>query len=58
MSNYYAYARPKRRDKGSFPHPLLKVEMIDNYFGLHQYGVRFPNGLVYREEDCEIKLTI
>lgn len=29
------------------------VDMLDNYFGEHQYGVVFSNGEVLREEDCE-----
>jgi hypothetical protein len=50
MSNYYDYARPKGKRA---PHTFSKVEMCDNYFGNHIYGVKFPDGNVLRKEDCE-----
>ena len=51
MSNYYTMA--KNPLTGEFE----KVEMLDNYFGLHRYGVEFENGdtNVYRAEEVEIK---
>jgi len=27
------------------------AEWLDDYFGEHNYGVRFPDGRVYREEE-------
>lgn len=47
MSNYKTKARLKG-DK-----EFQEVEMLDDYFGSHQYGVRFPDGKVYEENDCE-----
>ena len=29
--------------------------MVDDYWGHHEYGVKFQDGEVYRLEDCEIK---
>jgi hypothetical protein len=49
MSNFYALAREKNTD-----HKFLKVTMVDNYFGGHKYGVKFPNGFVLKAEDCDI----
>ena len=47
MSNYHTKA--KRPDGESFE----DVEMLDDYFGRHRYGVRFSDGVVYKEEECE-----
>lgn len=38
MSNYYAVAK---EPGGEY---YETVEMIDNYFGNHEYGVKFPDG--------------
>ncbi len=46
MSSYNAIAkRPKGTD-------FENVAMIDDYFGHHQYGVKFPDGSIYREGEC------
>lgn len=52
MSNFFTKAKKPGRDK------FEKVEMIDNYFGSHEYGVRFPDGEVFHERECEIKKDI
>lgn len=49
MSSYGVEA--KKPDGEEFE-PAL---MLDNYYGRRQYGVKFGDGSVYREEDCEIK---
>ena len=38
---------------------LLKIaEWLDDYFGPHEYGVRFEgNTKVYREEDVDVNLA-
>ncbi len=45
MSNYYASAT----------HPVTgevqRVEMLDDHYGRHQYGVRFPNGDIFPVDD-------
>lgn len=32
-----------------------EAEFLDDYFGSHIYGVKFKNGMVYRESEIEIK---
>jgi len=32
---------------------LETVAMLDNYFGHGQYGVKFPDGDIFREADVE-----
>lgn len=32
-----------------------EVEMLDDYFGRHKYGVKFPDGEIYFVENCEFK---
>ena len=49
MSNYKTKA--KRPDGLYFE----DVEMLDDFWGHHEYGVRFPDGEVFREKDCEFK---
>lgn len=49
MSNFKAKA--KRPDSNKWE----EVEMLDNYFGSHVYGVRFPDGKVIKESKCEVK---
>ena len=49
MSNYKTKA--KRPDGKKWE----DVYMLDNFFGLHNYGVQFPDDKVYPEEQCEIK---
>ena len=47
MSNYSTQSkRPGGTD-------YEDVDMLDNYFGKHKYGVRFPDGEIYHEEDCD-----
>jgi hypothetical protein len=48
MANYQTKARRKDSTSSAYE----DVEMLDNYFGLHIYGVRFPNGDVLEEKDC------
>lgn len=51
MSNFTARARLKGSD-GEFK----LVTLVDNYFGEHQYGVRFMGGTTfYREEEVEFE---
>jgi len=49
MSSYKSKAKKPGSDDWE------EVWMMDNWYGLHQYGVQFPDGKVYPEEDCEIK---
>jgi len=49
MSNYYTEAK---RPKGK---KFEKVLMMDNCYGHHLYGVKFPDGSVFREENCKFK---
>ena len=60
MSNYYTKAKRKMITNETIKGLKAfgeweKVEMLDDYFGHHQYGVRFPDGEVYKKEDCIIK---
>jgi hypothetical protein len=48
MSNFEAFAI---RPGGTEEEP---VTMLDNYFVL-EYGVRFPDGRVYKESVCTVK---
>ena len=43
MSNFHAHAFHPETGK------LQQVEMLDGYFGVRRYGVRFPDGQVYSE---------
>jgi hypothetical protein len=43
MSNYYAKAIDPKTGKTE------TVEMLDNFYGRHSYGVRFPDGQTYGE---------
>ena len=47
MSNYYSKAK---RPNGT---EFEEVEMIDDYYGSHRYGVKFLDGEVYKEEECK-----
>lgn len=49
MSSYGVEAK---RPNGTEFEPAL---MLDNYFGLHRYGVKFGDGEVFKEEECETK---
>lgn len=54
MSNFISVAmRPKRGRPPKVPRGFESVTMLDNYYGLHRYGVRFPDGKVYLEEKCK-----
>lgn len=53
MSNYITYARPKGMAEGQ--QQFLRVTMLDNYFGRRRYGVKFPNGFILEEHQCEFK---
>ena len=48
MSHYFAKAINPRTGEveGAF--------FIDDYFGRHQYGVKFADGTVHREEDVTV----
>ena len=49
MSNYQAHGK----------HPITKewfvVDMLDDFYGPHEYAVRFPDGTIYRREIVEIE---
>lgn len=49
MSSYNAFGRRKNSVVWE------KVIMLDDYFGSHEYGVQFPDGNVYAEDECEFK---
>jgi hypothetical protein len=40
-----------RRTKNPVTGEYEEAFWIDDYFGRHRYGVRFPSGVVYRETD-------
>lgn len=48
MSNYIALA--KHPETGVVEH----AEWLDDYFGKHQYGVRFSDGKVFRSQQCHV----
>ena len=48
MSDYLTKAKRPGSDEWE------PVEMRDNYYGPHNYGVQFPDGHVYPDGDCEI----
>lgn len=31
---------------------IAMCDYLDDYYGRHKYGVRFPNGDIYPEEEC------
>ena len=47
MSNYTKLTQHPRTGE------TLEASWLDDYFGRHRYGVRFPNGDVFREEEVE-----
>jgi len=50
MSNYFTRAiRPYGTE-------FEDVIMIDDYFGKHRYGVEFPDGQIYKKEECEFEI--
>jgi hypothetical protein len=49
MSNYKTIARRKGQKDWE------EVNMLDNYFGRHQYGVEFKNGEILVEREVEFK---
>lgn len=49
MSCFFSEAKRKKEDK------FETVEMIDDFYGKHEYGIRFANGDTYREEDVILK---
>jgi len=46
MSNFYALT------KRSHSKETEVAEWLDDYYGPHRFGVRFPDGKVYRSESC------
>ena len=48
MSSYGAEAK---KPNGKEFEPVL---ILDDYYGKHRYGVKFGDGEVYPEEECEI----
>jgi hypothetical protein len=48
MSNYQTKAK---RPNGT---EYEKVNMLDDHYGKHEYGVEFPDGAIYPEKDCEV----
>jgi hypothetical protein len=47
MSNFY------RQTKNPKTGQIEQAEWLDDYFGSRKYGVRFPDGMVYRPEEVE-----
>jgi len=46
MSNYYEDAwHPVKKT-------IEKAEWLDDYFGKHQYGVRFLDGQIFKADEC------
>lgn len=54
MSNYFTKAKRPRQKNYTKEKQWEEVEMLDNYFGSHKYGVKFPDGKVYPEEECVV----
>lgn len=52
MSDYPTKAKRPESDEWE------PVTMRDDWYGKHRYGVQFPDGRVYPEEECEIKENI
>lgn len=48
MSTYNAKAKNPRTGE------VEEAVFMDDYFGRHRYGVQFPDGSVYREEEIEL----
>jgi hypothetical protein len=48
MSNYFAKAKRKLDTEYEY------VQMLDNYYGKHKYGVLFLDNSIVKEEDCDI----
>lgn len=44
MSNYFRITRNPKTDK------FEAALWLDDHFGLHNYGVRFKDGSIYKEE--------
>ncbi|MFW5983188.1 MAG: hypothetical protein ACOCQ4_01710 [bacterium] len=55
MSNYFTKAKRPRQKNYSGKIEWEDVAMLDNYYGAHEYGVKFPDGKVYPKEKCKIK---
>jgi len=47
MSNYKSIAKRPSGIK------FEDVDMLDDHFSKHEYGVRFSDSKIYKEEDCE-----
>ena len=48
MSNFYGAAiHPKTGE-------VQNVIWLDNYFGRHIYGVKFPDGSIFHENEIEV----
>lgn len=53
MSSYYTKARIKKDKKCK---DFKSAMMIDDYFGLHQYGVKIDGySKVFKPEECEFE---
>jgi hypothetical protein len=49
MSNFFTKAKRPERDY------FEEVEMLDNYYGAHRYGVRFTSDdKIYEESRCQL----
>lgn len=48
MSNFTATKHPVTGE-------IQEARWLDDYFGRHRYGVRFPDGSVFRESEIEIE---
>ena len=47
MSNFHLNTKNPKTGK------MELAEWLDGYFGSHKYGIRFPDGEVYRSEDLD-----
>jgi len=48
MSNYY------EDTVHPFTKAVEKAEWLDDYFGKHQYGVRFLDGQIFKADECAV----
>lgn len=48
MSNYFGKA--KHPETGE----IQEVYFMDDYYGPHRYGVKFPDGKIFPDHDCQI----
>jgi len=51
MSNYKTKAKKPKSHRTT--EEFEDVDMLDDFFGKHQYAVRFPDDSYFRREECE-----